>query len=98
MIESLELKRTEDDISIGEREEILEELAKEKGYSNYQDLKDERAKQRGFRDWEEYQEFLIRKYNGRKEERKRNRLYVFFNNAGKIHPAKLEKYISCGLF
>ena len=98
MIKILELKRTEDDISIEEREEILEKLAREKGYSNYQKLKDERARQKGFRDWEEYQEFLIRKHNGRKEERKRNRLYVFFNNAGKIHPAKLEKYIFCGRF
>ena len=95
----LRLECTEDDISVKERNRILEEITKEKGrYINYAALKEDCARKRGYSSWAEYQKVLIKRHKERKQNRGKSRLYVLFTRAKKVHPEKLEKYIACGRF
>lgn len=93
MIQTAEYPTTKE-----ERRIALEKAAIDAGYKNHEDKRDKCAKREGFSNWKHYQGVLIKRYEGRREERKRNRLYVFFARAGKIHPEKLEKYLCCGRF
>ena len=99
----IKLVYTEDDISIEERNRILEELAREKGHLNYAALKYDCASRSGYSSWEEYQKVLIRK---RKERGRRdNNRYIFVKESEKKKKARkrkqkkrLEKAIFSGMF
>jgi hypothetical protein len=99
----IRLAYTEDDISVEERNKILEELAREKGHLNYAALKYDCARRRGYSSWAEYQKVLIRKR--RERGRKGNNKYLFVKESEKKKKAhkkkqkeRLEKAIFSGMF
>ena len=92
-------------IDYQEIDRIMNELAREKGYVNYEAQKNDYARNIGFIDWEHYQKFLIRKREERREEKERiirkrrnKKRKKKKEKEPKIKRKELEQAISCGLF
>ncbi len=97
----IRLVYTEDDISVEERNRILEEVTSGKErYVNYAALKEDCAKRRGYSNWGEYQKVLIKRQKERKRKNESVKVIFVKESEGekRAREEKLEKSIFSGMF